>query len=275
MKYILTIDCEDFLSLPAFNQYTPTVDWDDLIENQVNLVLDALYEANETKATFFIVGEIAERKPELISRIARKGHHVGSHSYTHTEVFKQSKKEFEEDLKKSIFYIENSCKCRVNSYRAPIWSYKKENVWFWDVLKKHGIFFDSSIYPTSKLFFGNPKAKRFAYKREVGIWEIPPSTFRFLGFNFPFAGGIYFRFLPFWLIKLLIKRISNKNNQPIVMYFHPWELDSNLLRVKQISSFYKFILYYNTHRSMDKLKRLLKEYDFTSIDMYLKQNRKI
>jgi polysaccharide deacetylase family protein (PEP-CTERM system associated) len=269
-KHILTIDCEDFLSLPAFNKYKPTIDWDILIENQINLVLDALYSANDTKATFFVVGEIAQRNPQLIRRIAQKGHHIGSHSFNHTQVFKQSKKDFEADLKKSIYNIENATKRKVDSYRAPIWSYKKDNLWFWDILKQNKIIYDSSIMPTNKLFFGNPKEKRFINKNYYSIVEIPPSTFRFLGLNFPFSGGIYFRFIPFSLIKNLMKRISNKNNQPIVMYFHPWELDSNLLRVKQISSFYKFILYYNTRKSMDKLKRLLNEFDFTSIDMFLK-----
>jgi len=269
-KHILTIDCEDFLSLPAFDNYKSSIDWDKLINKQINLILNMLYSANDTKATFFIVGEIAYRNPQLIKKIAEKGHHIGSHSNTHTQIYKLSKSEFESDLKKSIFNIENATKKKVNCYRAPIWSYKKDMLWFWDILKQNNIICDSSVFPISKHLFGDPKAKRFINKNHSGIVEIPPSTFKVFGLNFPFSGGIYFRFIPFFIIRIFMKRISKKYNQPIVMYFHPWELDSNLLRIKHISVFYKFILYYNTSKSMNKLSRLLNEFHFTSIDNFLK-----
>lgn len=271
-KHILTIDCEDFFSLPAFNNFKNAIDWDVLIEKQIESVLNVLYLANDTKATFFIVGEIAERKPQLIESIAQKGHQIGSHSMKHKEVFKQKKSEFEIDLKKSIISIEKAAKCDVNCYRAPIWSYKEGNLWFWDVLKQNNIECDSSIFPTSKIFFGNPKAKRFINRNNESIIEIPPSTFKLFGVNLPFSGGIYFRIIPYFIIKRIIKRINKKYKHPTVMYFHPWELDSNLMRVKKISNFYKFILYYNTRKSMNKFRRLINEFDFTSIEIYLKSN---
>ena len=272
-KNILTIDCEDFLSLPAFKNIKPSFDWDKLINKQVNLVLDTLYSANDTKATFFVVGEIARRNPHLIKRIEEKGHHIGSHSNVHLPINKLSKSEFASDLEKSLYYLNGAMRKEVNCYRAPIWSYKKEMVWFWDVLKQNKIIYDSSIFPISKYLFGNPKEKRFINQKQSGIIELPPSTFKIFGFNFPFSGGIYFRFLPYFFIKLIIKKSCKKYKQPIVMYFHPWELDPNLIKVKQITNFYKFILYFNTKKSLNKFSKLLNEFHFTSIDRFFESQK--
>lgn len=266
-KNILTIDCEDFLSLPAFKEVKTNIDWDELIEKQVNLVLDTLLAAGNTKATFFIVGEIAKRNPELISKIEKHGHHIGSHGYYHIPIHNLSQKEFETDLKESLRYLNDAIDSQVNCYRAPIWSYKNEMNWFWKVLKENKILYDSSIFPFKNTFYGDSNAKRIIHEKECGIFEIPPSTFRFFGFNFPFSGGIYFRFLPYFLIRFIIKWLR-KRNQPVVMYFHPWELDPEPIIIDGISKFYKFILYHNSKRALKKYTRLINDFEFTSIQQF-------
>lgn len=265
---ILTIDCEDFLSLPVFKNFNLAINWDYLIDQQIELVLETLYKVNDTKATFFIVGEIARRNPQLIKKIESRGHHIGSHSNKHSQIYKFTKAEFNKELKKSIYNIENAIDKKVDCYRAPIWSYKKSMSWFWDVLRQNNIKYDSSIFPISKRCFGNPDAERFIHQDKSGIFEIPPSTIRVFGANLPFSGGIYFRFIPYFILKIIIKLISKKGNQPISMYFHPWELDPNLIKIKNISSLYKFVLYYNTKTSLIKLEKLLEDFKFTSIEGY-------
>ncbi|MCO5725539.1 DUF3473 domain-containing protein [Robiginitalea sp. 2V75] len=115
--------------------------------------------------------------------------------------------------------------------------------------------------------YGNPKALRIIH-RINGIVEIPPSTFRILGINIPFSGGIYFRILPYGIIKYFIRRLRKKCNQPIIMYFHPWELDPKLVKIRKISPLYKFVLYHNTKNSMKKFRKLINDFDFTSIEEY-------
>ncbi|WP_299526780.1 polysaccharide deacetylase family protein [Winogradskyella sp.] len=266
-KNILTIDCEDFLLLPAFKNLKSDIDLNQMIDNQINAILIELRNANDTKATFFIVGEIAKRNPDLVRRIRNNGHHLGSHSFKHSKAYKLTRSEFQSDLENSIKHITTASGEDVDCYRAPMWSYKPNMYWYWDVLSKKNIKYDSSIFPINRWMYGNPKAPRFTHVNQ-NIIELPPSTIKIFGFNLPFCGGIYFRFMPYRIIRYFIKRLKKKYNHPILMYFHPWELDPNLVRVQNIRTLYKFVLYHNTKNSMKKFRRLINEFEFTSINDY-------
>jgi len=265
---ILTIDCEDFFSLPAFNNKSSSKDWDKMIDRQVDIILKKLEENDNTKATFFIVGNIAERNPQVVKKIISKGHHIGSHFNNHKAISELNKKEFEKNLEDSLSILKKISGMSVNTFRAPFWSYSDSLYWYWDILKKKQIKYDSSIFPINKYLFGTPGAKRFIHRKDHEIIEIPPSTIKIFGLNIPFSGGVYFRALPFFIIKRFIKRLQKKEKS-IIMYFHPWELDPELVRVKGIRLIDRIVLYYNNRNALKKFEKLIKEWHFTSIETYM------
>ncbi len=268
MINIFTVDTEDWFHA----NYEGTDFSDDLkesstVERNVDSYLEHL-EGYGCKATFFVLGTVAEQFPQMIRRIADCGHEIASHGYAHLLVYRQSPEEFREDVHKSKSLLEDISGRRVLGYRAPSWSVVKESLWALDVLVQEGFLYDSSIFPTKNFLYGIPDAPRFANRpvvdgREAGILEIPPSTFRAAGLNIPFSGGFYFRALPFFLIDWFTSSV-NSSGEPAVFYLHPREIDPAQPRL-ELSLRDGFIHYCGINGCERKLLKLLKKHKTASI----------
>jgi polysaccharide deacetylase family protein (PEP-CTERM system associated) len=262
-KIILTIDVEDWYhSLdvnPAnWNSYEQRVDYG------TNLILNFLSEHNAT-ATFFILGDVAKRNPLLVKNIFNQGHEIGSHGFNHKFIYHQTPLEFRDELKKSINLLSDLTGKEIISFRAPYFSITKNSLWAIDILCEEGIKYDSSIFPVINHRYGIKNNPRLPYKLNCGIWEFPPSTIKtFLG-NIPTSGGVYFRLFPNFLNKYLIS-IVIKRQEPLILYFHPWEFDSKQPRLKSKFSFLKFRHYYGLKNNFNKFLSVFDNYKTTSLD---------
>lgn len=265
---VLTIDMEDwFHSLDS--QQENWHNYKRRIEHGTRKILELLA-AKNSKATFFVLGEVAENHPELIREIIKEGHEIGSHSYYHKFIYKQSAQEFRDDLKRSLNLLEDLTGKKIISFRAPYFSITKESLWAFDILKEEGIEIDSSIFPVLNHRYGIPSAKRLPHQLKNGIWEWPITTFKtFLG-NFPFAGGVYIRFFPLAVSKFLISS-TIKKNEPILMYFHPWEFDPGQPSLRNISSFLSFRHYFGLSNNFKKFSSLIEEYETITLNKSIKE----
>ena len=266
---ILTIDVEDWYMDTDISMWDS---YEDRVVESTRKILKILDEAN-TKATFFVVGYVAEHYPELIEEIKVRGHEIGTHGYSHTSIRKQKPSEFEEDLLKSIKILEDITKEKVKGHRACQFSIVEETSWAIDILKKNGLKYDSSIFPVKTHLYGVPDAPLFPYhisssniktnnnSGEVFL-EFPLSVYRIpvVHKNIPVAGGFYLRFFPYCFIKHAMNRI-NKLGQPAIVYVHPWEFDPKQPRVKELKCFH----YYRLGSTERKFKKLLKDFKFSSI----------
>lgn len=261
-KIILTIDLEDwFHSLDTdssnWGKYERRIDY------STNPLLNLLAEKN-AKATFFVLGDVAKNHPELIKKIDLEGHEIGSHGFNHEFVYKQSKNEFKNDLCRSINMLSDLTGKSILSYRAPYFSITEESLWAFDVLAEEGIKVDSSIFPVINHRYGIPNNKRLPYQLPNDIWEFPITTYKtFLG-NIPFAGGVYFRFLPLTVSKFFISALINRK-EPILIYFHPWEFDSSQPKLKGTSWFLKLRHDFALKNNFEKFSELLDDINVISL----------
>lgn len=262
---VLSIDCEDWFQGLEIG----IGDWhrfESRIERSLPKLLNLL-EENGTKATFFILGYLAERFPRLVEEVAREGHEVGSHGYSHQFVYKQTMEEFKQEMKKSLEILEKLAGQKVVSYRAPFFSITQSSIWALEVLADLGIHFDSSIFPVINYRYGIPQAPRFPHwidlKNGARILEFPISTLRILGKNIPIAGGAYFRIFPYRFIKAGIKTL-NKKNRPVIFYLHPWEIDPEHPRLN-LPRRVSLTHYYNLSGTEEKFKRLLRDFKFSTL----------
>ena len=261
-QIVLTIDMEDWFHSLDYNPSNLS-NYQRRIEDGTYKILEML-EQKKSTATFFILGDVAVNHPDLIKQIFQEGHEIGSHGFDHKFIYKQSKEEFRNDLRKSINLLSDIIGNRIVTYRAPFFSITKKSLWALDILAEEGIKIDSSIFPVNNHRYGIPDNSRLPYQLENGLWEWPITTFEtFLG-NLPFAGGVYFRFLPTRLTKFFLASLSKKN-EPILMYFHPWEFDYEQPKVENISTFLKFRHYYGLKNNFSKLTELLNNVSTISI----------
>lgn len=270
MLNALTVDVEDWFHVQAFAHVFPSDQWDQqqarIIRNVIR-TLEILREY-DTKATFFVLGWVAEKFPEVVGLIHDEDHELASHSQFHRLVYNLSPEEFKADLMQSILQIERAADVTIKGYRAPSFSIRLDQRWVWDIMAECGIEYDSSIFPVRHDTYGSPSAPRFTYGIKVDdektILEIPPSTIRMLGANVPVAGGGYLRMFPYWFIKNSIRRI-NLEGKPAVMYFHPWELDADQQRVD--AGIRSRLRHYTNLKAFEgKLRRLLADFRFSTIN---------
>lgn len=272
MNNIMTFDIEDWYHPSLVNR--DSSQWhhcEDRIIAPTMKILEILFRTGN-RATFFILGYIAERFPDMVLKIKKGGHEIASHGYGHQVVNRMNRKEFTDDFLRSKNIIEEIINEKIIGYRAPSWSINEETPWVWRILHENGILYDSSKYPFKTFLYGSHSNPRFFHKIEVEpdrhIWEVPPSVITFLGIRIPFCGGFYFRILPYGFIKFAIHRINRKEKQSVLLYLHPWELDPEQPRVS--SGFRnRFVQYYNLTRTEKKLDRVLNAFHFTSIRQYL------
>lgn len=263
-----TIDVEDYFQVSAFSSYIDRSDWDFhecRIESNINIILNML-EVSGTKATFFTLGWIAERYPQLVKRIVQDGHELASHGYGHQRAFELSEREFLSDVQVSKKILEDISGVQVKGYRAPSFSISKNNLWAFDCLLDSGYKYSSSVYPIKHDHYGMPESPRFAYSVRNGLIEIPVTTLRLFGKNFPSSGGGYFRLLPYFLSKLMIDKVLSTDRQPAIFYFHPWEIDTNQPVISGIDIKTRFRHYVNIKRMHGKVGRLLLDYKWDRVD---------
>lgn len=264
----LTIDVEDYFQVSAFAPFIARADWEQRecrVERNVNRILDLL-ESQDTKATFFTLGWIAERYPELVRRIVREGHELASHGYGHERASDLNETAFRDDISRAKSLLEDLSGRVVTGYRAPSFSIGTANLWAFDCLAQAGYQYSSSIYPIRHDHYGMPDAPRFAHRVDSGLLEIPITTLRMFERNLPSSGGGYFRLLPYAVSRWMLRRVNAVDKESAVFYFHPWEIDIAQPRVAGIDLKTRFRHYVNIHRMEGRLQSLLADFKWGRMD---------
>lgn len=272
----LTIDVEDYFQVSAMAPYINRADWDRCecrVEHNIDRILQLLA-AKNTRATFFTLGWIAERYPDMVRRIVREGHELASHGYGHQRVSDLTEAEFFEDITRSKGLLEDLGGQRVLGYRAPSFSIGAQNLWALDTLKRAGYRYSSSIYPVKHDHYGMPDAPRFAYETRAGMTEVPPTTLRVFNRNLPSSGGGYFRLMPYALSRWMLRQVNRQDKQSAIFYFHPWEIDPGQPRVAGIDLKTRFRHYVNIGRTEQRLARLLDDFQWGRMDQIFIGDRK-
>jgi polysaccharide deacetylase family protein (PEP-CTERM system associated) len=229
-------------------------------------VLD-LFSEHHVHATFFVLGWVAERHPELIQRMIRDGHEVASHGYDHTRATQLDREAFRQDVVRTKGILEDATGRPVRGYRAPSYSIGAGNLWALDVLHEAGHVYSSSIYPIRHDLYGMPGAPRFAFRPRVdSILELPVTTVEFAGRTLPAGGGGYFRLLPYSAYCWALRRVNSRDRQPGIFYFHPWEVDPGQPRMAGASLRSRFRHYVNLDTMETRLRRLVSEFEWGRMD---------
>jgi len=271
IKNIMSVDLEDYFCDLPFEQWS---NYESRIEKSTNRILE-LFEKYEIKATFFTLGYIAEKFPDLIKEIDNKGHEIASHSYSHLDIRKTTEEEFENDLKKSLEILEKITGKKVLGFRAPYFSIDKKSFWAMRILSEN-LKYDSSIFPVKTPLYGIPKAPRTIYRvnitnptfedKKSDLIELPMATHKIpiIG-NIPIAGGFHLRFLPYSYIKYGLNKM-NRNKNSFIFYIHPKDLDPKMPKIKT----YGWHYYYNLKGAIKKFEKVLNDFKFISVKEYLK-----
>jgi len=268
LRNAMTIDVEDYFQVSAFAPYIDRADWDARecrVERNVEAILALLAEQG-TQATFFTLGWIAERYPQLVRAIVAQGHELASHGYGHQRASDLSREAFADDVGRAKKLLEDIGGVAVQGYRAPSFSIGTGNLWAFDVLLEAGYRYSSSVYPIAHDHYGMPDSPRFAYPVREGLLEVPVTTLRLLNRNLPSSGGGYFRLLPYALSRWMIRQVNARDQQSAVFYFHPWEIDPGQPRVAGIDSKTRFRHYVNISRTHDRIKQLLGDFAWGRMD---------
>ena len=238
------------------------------MERNVIALLEMLAR-NKAKATFFVLGWVGERKQEMVRTIRQEGHEIATHGYSHRLLTSLTPGEFEDDLTKSLAVLRSCISDPVVGFRAPSFTVTKGTLWALDTLAKHGILYDSSVFPVGfHPDYGMPDSPRRPYKIREGLWELPLSTVEIGSRRLPISGGGYFRIFPYAVTRMGIRRL-NKEGLPVVFYLHPWEIDPAQPRVR-LPWLKKFRHYCNLDKTISRLERLLSEFQFTTLRSLVK-----
>ncbi|SES62575.1 polysaccharide deacetylase family protein, PEP-CTERM locus subfamily [Nitrosomonas marina] len=270
IKNAMTIDVEDYFQVSAFEKHIPRSSWDSIpcrVEHNIEKILGLLDE-KQIKATFFTLGWIAERYPQMIKRMSENGHEIASHGWGHARVTDLTPSEFKEDIIRSKAVLEEISSRAVVGYRAPSFSINRKNLWALDCLAEAGYRYSSSIYPVQHDHYGMPDAPRFAYfpRGESGVLELPVTTVRLWGRNVPAGGGGYFRLWPYTVSKWFIKRLNGIESHAAIFYFHPWEIDVDQPRQQGVGFKTRFRHYLNLHRMEKRLRALIHDFQWDRVD---------
>ena len=272
----MSVDIEEYFQVGAFENTIARSDWESIasrVVSNTSRVID-LYAESGTKATFFILGWVAERHPDLIRRIVGDGHEVASHGYGHDRVTTLTPERFKSDLQHTKALLEAASGVAVRGYRAPSFSICKDNAWALQVLADEGYAYSSSVAPFGTDHYGWPGFPRFAHRPVAGsdMIEIPVTTARIVGRLIAAGGGGFFRLLPYSLARWAIRQV-NDDQQPAVFYFHPWEVDPDQPRVVGAPLKSKVRHYTNLDVMEGKLRRVLTDFSWDRLDrVYLGAN---
>lgn len=266
----MSVDVEEYFQVSAFERHIDREDWNDLpsrIERSMDRIL-ALFERHGIQATFFFLGWIAERHPDLVRRVVAQGHELASHGWSHVRVVQQDREEFRQDVVRTRALLEDIGGVPVIGYRAASYSIGRDNLWALDVLHETGHRYSSSIYPIRHDLYGMPEAPRFAFRHggDDGLLEVPVTTVTIGGRNFPCGGGGYFRLLPYSLFRRGLNRVNLHDGQSGLFYFHPWELDPEQPRQAGLGLRTRVRHYLNLGRMEARLDRLLRDFRWARMD---------
>ncbi len=265
----MTVDVEDYFQVSAFEKNISRNDWDKLpcrVEANTHRILD-MFARYDVSATFFTLGWVAQRYPDLIKRIVDDGHELACHGFSHIRVTEQTPEEFRDDVIRAKSLLEDIGGVAVKGYRAASYSIGASNLWALDVLEDIGFDYSSSIYPVKHDLYGMPDAPRFSFEptAKKKLLEVPVTTVRFGNRNIPCGGGGYFRLFPYSISKYALARVNNLEGQSGVFYFHPWEIDPDQPRQKNIPLKTRFRHYLNLHRMERRLERLLGDFSWNTM----------
>jgi polysaccharide deacetylase family protein (PEP-CTERM system associated) len=267
MLNAFTVDVEDYFQVSAFERQIGRDRWGEYESRVVGSTrrLLELLKRHEVKATFFVLGWVAERYPDLVREIDAAGHELASHGYWHRLIYDQTPDEFREDLCRARDLLADLIGRPVVAYRAPSFSIIERSRWALDILAEEGFTIDSSIYPIHHDRYGLPGAPPHLHRLETGagpLWEFPPSSIRVAGKNIPVGGGGYFRLYPIWLTSRWLAQINRRQQQPFLVYVHPWELDPDQPRLPAGTSLSRWRHRVNLGTTERKLDRLLAQFRF-------------
>jgi polysaccharide deacetylase family protein (PEP-CTERM system associated) len=238
IKNILTVDLEEYFTIQGLQGCVSRSAWDEYpmrSEAQTRALL-ALFDRYDAKVTFFVLGWLAERRPDLIRQIRACGHEIALHSYWHMQVHEMSPNGFRDDLRKGRAVLEEITGDAIVGYRAPTYSITRDSLWAHEILEEEGFVYSSSIFPIHHDRYGIPEYSRYPQRvgtSTKGLWELPLTTYRCLGQNVPIAGGGYMRLLPVRLLTLALREFNRRESLPFILYMHPWEIDPNIPRFRQ------------------------------------------
>ncbi len=264
-----SIDVEDYFHVEALASAIDRSQWDALeyrAEANTHRVLEILAQEG-VRATFFVLGWVAKRSPELVRDIHRAGHEVACHGLTHQTVYSQTPEVFRAETSEAKQRLEDTIGVPVRGYRAATYSITRRSLWALDILEELGFGYDSSIFPIRHDLYGIPGSPRFAYRAAQGsLLEVPITTVEYLGQRLPAGGGGYFRLLPYALFHAAVRRVNTRDRQAAVFYCHPWEIDPGQPRVAGVSAKSKFRHYTNLDRMEGRLRRLLRDFRWGRMD---------
>ena len=266
IKNALTVDVEDYFQVSAFANSINLKEWENhplRVENNTHRLLD-LFDEYQLKATFFILGWVAERKQGLVQEIAGRGHEVACHGYSHQLVYNQSLDVFREETVRAKNILEDIIQQPIRGYRAASYSITEKSQWALDILVESGFVYDSSIFPVRHDRYGMPDTPEHPYRLKTpagnSIIEFPLSTAKIINYRLPVAGGGYFRLYPYWLSKMGLKQI-NRQQKPFIFYLHPWEIDPEQPKISA-SWFSRFRHYNNLDKCEGRLRNLMGDFQF-------------
>jgi polysaccharide deacetylase family protein (PEP-CTERM system associated) len=263
---VFSIDLEDWFCVQNLSGAIPRDDWErceSRVERNTLLLLNLLSHHN-VEATFFVLGWVAERHPDLIREVERRGHEIATHGYSHRLLTSLEPEEFRADLGRSLEVLAKCSSGPVRGFRAPSFSVTRKTWWAVDILRAHRIHYDSSIFPIGfHPDYGIPDAPLHAHKLPEGIFELPLSCAEIYGHKIPCSGGGYFRLFPYPVTRALMRK-CNQQGRPVIFYLHPWEVDPEQPRV-DLPALKRFRHYNNLDRTAGRLEQLLTDFPFTSV----------
>ncbi len=269
MRNALTVDVEDYFHVAAFSADIKPSQWDSYEQRVVgntDRLLD-IFSESDVKATFFVLGWVAQRFPQLIKKIDAGGHEVACHGLTHQLIYSQRPELFKSETLEAKHILEDILQKPVIGYRAASYSITARSIWALDILAEAGFLYDSSIFPIKRNFYGIPASPRSPHEivtaRDTRLVEFPLSTVEFFGRRLPVAGGGYFRLLPYGVTRAAFRRINRSEGRPFIFYLHPWEIDEAQPRINS-RWFSRFRHYNNIEKCESRLRMLLKDFKFTS-----------
>jgi polysaccharide deacetylase family protein (PEP-CTERM system associated) len=266
MKNVMSIDVEDWFCVYNLSRLIPYADWDKCesrVERDTLKLLD-LFRKYHVEATFFVLGWVADRFPDLIKEIERGGHEVASHGYSHRLLTFMKPDEFRADLQRSLEVLAKVTSQAVLGFRAPSFSLTPNTLWAVDIMRESGLRYDSSVFPVGlHPDYGMPESDLRPYELAEGLLELPMGVAEVCGRRIPCAGGGYFRLYPYALTRGLIRR-CNEQGRSVIFYLHPWEVDPEQPRMGGMSWSTRFRHYNNLEQTEQRLERLLGDFEFTS-----------
>lgn len=266
----LTVDVEDYFHVSAFADTIDRADWDSYeprVEKNTYELLDT-FDKRNCKATFFILGWVAERYPQLVRDIAARQHEIACHGFSHELIYNQTQETFRTETAKAKQLLEDTIQSPVHGYRGASFSVTKQSTWALDILVELGFSYDSSIFPTHHDRYGLPGISPFPHRLTTPgnqtLIEFPMSTIGILGYRLPVSGGGYFRLYPYRFMRTALKHINLRHKQPFVFYLHPWEIDPAQPRING-SWLSRFRHYNNLAKCQARLDRLVADFRFATI----------